>query len=454
MPQPFELTVAEASAEIRTGRLSPTYLIESILDRVESVESMLHAWVRLDGDSVRAIAKQYSTEQAQGRLRGPLHGIPIGVKDIYFTAGLATEAGSALHAGFIPDHDADCVARLRQAGALILGKTETTQFAMADPAPTRNPWNLEHTPGGSSSGSAAAVAARMAPAALGTQTAGSVLRPAAYCGVVGFKPTYGRLSRGGIFPLAWTLDHPGILTRSVADAQLLLGVMDERPGVPADGLGAASPRFGLLRGPFLQRADSETLDSLEAAAATLAKAGATVREVALPERFDLSLDVHHLIMTAEAAAYHATAHHQSPESYRPLLRAAIEVGSLIPASAYLQAQRLRAELSQEMMSLFAGVDCLLMPSTPAPAPPGLATTGDPLFNAPWSLFGFPALALPSGLSRAGLPLSLQIIAPASADERLLQIAAWCERAIGPLPAPDVLPAVSTQAHDPLPTRDP
>lgn len=435
MPEPYELTASEAAAAIAAGRLAPPDLVDSLLERIEALEPAVHAWARIDVEGVRSAARQCAAELAEGRRRGPLHGVPLGFKDIYYTAGLGTEAGSPLLAGFVPDRDAETVARLRAAGAIVLGKTETTQFASGDAAPTRNPYNLAHTPGGSSSGSAAAVAARMVPAALGSQTAGSVLRPAAFCGIAGFKPSAGRFSLQGIIPFAWSLDHPGVLARSVADLRLFFTLLDEYGGSAPEPAEIAAPKLGLLRGAFLDRAEPEALANLEHVARQLASAGANVREVRLPDDFDLALEVHQIIMVTEAAAYHAAAHAARPRAYRRRLKTAIEVGELIPAVAYLQAQRLRAELTEAAGGLFAGVDCLLMPAATGPAPAGIESTGDPAFNAPWSLFGMPAIALPSGLSRSGLPLGLQIIGPALADVRLLSAAAWCERFIAPLPAP-------------------
>jgi len=433
--EPFELTASQVAAAIRAGRLSPVELVDSLLDRISRLDTAVHAWVRVDAERARAEARACVAEAAESRSRGPLHGVPVGLKDIYFTEGLATEAGSPLHTGFVPKQDAATVARLRRAGAIVLGKTQTTQFAMGDPAPTCNPWDLQHTPGGSSSGSAAAVAARMVPAALGTQTAGSVLRPASFCGIVGFKPTSGRFSLEGIFPLAWTLDHPGTLTRSVADARLLFSVLDER-GEHARRRGAGrAPILGLLRGAFIAKADSDALANLEVTAGRLARAGATLTDVRLPDGFDLAVEVHHVIMAAEAASYHAADHLTHPESYRPLLRTLIETGALVPASVYLHAQRLRTELVSEAAALLDGVDCLIMPSALGAAPPGLASTGNPIFNVPWSLFGLPALSIPSGLSGDGLPYGLQLIGRADADAALLDAAEWCERALGRLPMP-------------------
>jgi Asp-tRNA(Asn)/Glu-tRNA(Gln) amidotransferase A subunit family amidase len=443
MTEPYDLTAVQAAAEIAAARLAAFELVDSLIKRIAALDQHISAWVRVDGEAAYAEAQALDAESHEGRSRGPLHGVPVGFKDIYFTRGLETEAGSPLHRGFVPERDAVTVARLRAAGAIILGKTETTQFAMGDPAPTRNPWNFEHTPGGSSSGSAAAVAARMVPATLGTQTAGSVLRPASFCGVVGFKPSAGRYSLDGIFPLAWTLDHPGSLSRTVADARLLFSVLDERAETPSTGA-SRPPRIGLLRGRFIDQADAGTVEAIEQAAQTLKSAGADLHEVRLEDDFDLAVDVHHVIMASEAAGFHGPKHRAHPDAYRPILRALIETGALVPAQVYLQAQRLRSELRSRALMLFEGVDCLAMPSALGTAPAGLGSTGNPIFNAPWSLFGFPAVSIPNGLSADGLPYGLQLIGPPLADLALLGAAEWCEQSLPSLPPP-----LTLQPADPV-----
>jgi Asp-tRNA(Asn)/Glu-tRNA(Gln) amidotransferase A subunit family amidase len=435
MNEPFDLDATEAAARIAAGQLSPVDLVESLLDRIGALDGLVHAWARLDADTARRAAVLAASDANAGTLYGPLHGVPVGLKDIYLTAGLATEAGSPLYQGYVPDKDAATVARLRRAGAIILGKTETTQFAMGDAAPTRNPWNPEHTPGGSSSGSAAAVASRMVPAALGTQTAGSVLRPAAFCGVVGFKPTAGRFSLEGIFPLAWTLDHPGTISRSVRDARLLASVLDEVGDLPALRQSERPPRLGVLGGRFVERADGEALGNLDQAVQRLAAAGATLSEIRLPDDFDLVVDVHHIVMASEAAAYHLADHTGNPGAYRPNLRALIEVGSLVPAVAYLQAQRLRTELCGPVDRALRDLDCVIMPTALGTAPEGLSSTGDPAFNAPWSLFGVPSISIPCGVSGIGLPFGLQLVGPRMGDAAVLDAAEWCEGVLGPLPMP-------------------
>jgi aspartyl-tRNA(Asn)/glutamyl-tRNA(Gln) amidotransferase subunit A len=356
---------------------------------------------------------------------------------------MRTTAGSRVYANFVPTYDATTVVRLKEAGAVILGKTVTTEFATADPSPTRNPWNTAHTPGGSSSGSAAAVAARMLPAALGSQTGGSTLRPAVYNGIVGLKPTYGRISRYGVIPVSWCLDHVGILVRSVEDAALVLqtiaGHDAHDPGSLSQPIGnyvaavqqaAHPPRLGLVRQFFCEQAEADTQQHTEAVAERLARAGATVREVALPPSFATVLAAQRIIMRVEAAAFHAEMFATQRQQYGPKLRATIETGLVIPGVEYLRAQRLRRLFQDELPQMFRDVDVLLTPGAPAPAPQDLSTTGDARFQSPWTYAGVPALALPSGLSQHGMPLGIQLIAPALEEERLLRAACWCEAALG------------------------
>jgi aspartyl-tRNA(Asn)/glutamyl-tRNA(Gln) amidotransferase subunit A len=378
---------------------------------------------------------------AAGRVGGSLAGVPVGVKDIYYTKGLVTRGGSAIYQDFLPRYDATAVRKLRVAGAIILGKTATTQFASGDPPPTRNPFNLEHTPGGSSSGSGAAVGARMVPGALGTQTGGSILRPAAFCGVVGLKPTYGRIGRRGVFALSWGLDHTGVLTRTVSDAALLLAAIagpDPEDGSAADAplddyVGAVAdprpPRIGFIRGAFQQRADPDAWTRLEATADQLAAAGATVEEVKHAPDFDVNWDAHIVIMGAETASVHAQRHHEHPDTYRRLLKGSIELNQLVPAAVYLHAQRVRSHLAREALKLFDGYDVLLTASATGGAPHGIERTGDWVMTGPWTLFGFPAITIPTGLDAKRLPLGAQLATPPWQEAALLRAARWCEQAL-------------------------
>ena len=433
------LGVGELADLVRRREVSPVEVVEACLKQIEALEPKLHAWAALDPPGALEAARRCEQALRQGDAVGPLCGVPVGFKDIYYTAGLRTAAGSRVYADFVPAYDATTVVRLKEAGAVSLGKTVTTEFATADPSPTRNPWNTAHTPGGSSSGSAAAVAARMLPAALGSQTGGSTLRPAAYNGIVGLKPTYGRISRYGVIPVSWCLDHVGILVRSVADAALVLqaiaGHDAHDPGSLSQAVGdyptavqqaEKPPRIGVLRQFFFEQADAETQQHATQVVERLARAGATGHDVALPPSFATVLAAHRTIMRVEAAAFHADMFATQRQQYGAKLRETIEAGLVIPGVEYLRAQRLRRLFQEEVPRMFTDVDVLLTPATPAPAPRDLSTTGDPKFQSPWTYAGVPTIALPSGLSQHGMPLGIQLIAPALHEERLLQAARWCE----------------------------
>jgi aspartyl-tRNA(Asn)/glutamyl-tRNA(Gln) amidotransferase subunit A len=438
---PYALTLSEAARLIRENRLTPLELLESLLQRIDDLEPKLESWVTLDREKAISTAKEYSTEASEGKTRGVLHGIPVGVKDIYHAIGMRTTAGSSILAEYVPGYDATAVRRLRDSGAIILGKTETTEFACFDPAPTRNPWNTCHTPGGSSSGSAAAVSAGMCPAALGSQTGGSVIRPASFCGVVGVKPSYGRISRYGVIPVSWSLDHVGFMTRSVEDAAVVLGVLagyDPRDAssstlpVPSYERALDSinpPRLGLVKGFFRDNASEEVQVAMDEVANQLRAAGAKVEDANLPESFAAVHSAHRLIMITEAAAYHEETFRKQATDYRPNLRGMIASGLLVPANSYIKAQRIRSQFSREVAGTFEGHDCLLMPSTTMPAPRGLGSTGDPAFNSPWSFSGLPAVTLPSSLSKDGFPMGIQLVGHSFDEERLLRVAKWCEKVV-------------------------
>ncbi len=443
MVQAHELTVAQAAALVRQRQLSPVELVEALLSRASALEPALRVWVTLDADGAMEAAREGQRELERHGPRGPLHGIPVAIKDIYYTRGLRTTACSPIYAEFVPEYDATPVALLKKAGAIIMGKTVTTEFACGDPPPTRNPWDAAHTPGGSSSGSAVGVAARIFPAALGSQTAGSVVRPASYNGVVGLKPTFGRISRHGVIPVAWSLDTMGTFTRTVEDAALLLNVLaghdpndastSDLP-VPDYARALASritpPRIGLLRQFFYDRADAETRQRTDAVVERLSRQGARVEEVRVPSDFDTLLAAHRVIMTVEAAAVHQANFSARPDDYAPNVRGVVEAGMLTPAVTYMQAQRLRRRFRLEMERAIQPFDVLLTPTTPTPAPRDLSTTGDPMFQTPWTACGFPAITLPSGLSASGLPLGVQLVAAPFGEEKLLAVAHWCEQVLG------------------------
>ncbi len=433
------LSASEAAARIREGALSPVALIDELLAHIDALEPSIGAWVFIDREGGRAAARECEAEARSGRFRGPLHGVPVALKDIFHVAGMPTTAGAAASAHERPTEDAESVARLRRAGAIILGKTTTTEFAYADPTGTRNPWNLDHTPGGSSSGSAAAVSARMLPLSLGSQTGGSTLRPAAYCGIVGLKPTHGRISCRGVVPLAWSLDHVGVFSRTVADAALALEVLAGYDAAdpfsarePADRYVDAvlesqrPPRLGLVRRYFLDDATDEIATHLATVAGILERSGAIIDEIEPPESVRAIPSAGQITMQVEAATYHADRFSTRASEYGPRLHALVEAGLRTPATEYVAAQRCRQRFRHDMRALLERVDALLLPVTKTPAPAGLDSTGDPALCAPWSSAGFPAISIPSGLSRDRLPLGIQLVSRSFGESRLLAAAAWCE----------------------------
>ncbi len=442
-----ELTAAQAAELIRIRSVSPVELVETLLERARSIDGQVRAWETLDGE--RALAAARAAEKALREYPeriGPLHGVPFGAKDVFDTADLRTSAGFAPFEKRLPYRDAEAVARLKRAGAILLGKTVTTQFAVMPPSRTRNPWAEDRTPGGSSSGSGAAVAAREVPLALGTQTNGSVLRPAAYNGVVGLKPTYGRVSKRGVFPVAWSLDHVGVLARSVEDCALFLAAAAGHD--PEDAYSAARalpdlsverkskpPCFGLVR-VTLDRSAPDVAAHLTDVAQRFKAAGATVREVQLEDSPETILAVHQVIMQTEAAEVHAQLLKRHPAAYDPRLRAYLEAGRLLPGVSYVRAQRLRRRIAADMERCFMGLDVLMLP-TATDVAPGTETTGDRSLQTPSSLTGLPAVSLPSALSSERLPLAIQLIAPCWQEPRLLEVARWCESRLGRLPAPPV-----------------
>ena len=441
MAQPFDLSAADLARQIRERTITPVEVAQSLLERMDSLEPRLEAWVRVDRETVLADAKQRQEELDSGAETGPLHGVPIGIKDIYNIAGVPTTAGSKVYADYVPDETAVTINLLEKAGAVMLGKTVTTEFACMDPSHAKNPWNPAHTPGGSSSGSAVAVAARMCPVAMGSQTVGSVLRPASYNGIIGFKPTYGRVSRRGVVPVSWSLDTVGWMGRTVEDAAVLLQVMagpDEQDPVasrlPASdylsGLESSSPpKIGLITSFFMEEADRETQQRTRASVEKLASAGATVVELTLPESFDTAIPDQMLIMAAEAAAFHKPMYEKQAQDYRPKLREMLRKGLETDAATYSKALERRLRFSADMRVLAEQADVLLTPSTPTASLADLTNTGDTRFQGPWTSCGLPAITLPIGLAESGLPLGIQLIASPFEEARLLAAARWCEKVI-------------------------
>ena len=443
MAQPYEFSVAQSAEEIRQGRLSPVELAESLLGRIDDLDPGLQAWVTIDREDVISAAKDREADRTSGRSTGLIHGVPVGLKDIFYTEGMKTTACSKIYADFVPEYDATCVAKIKAAGGIVLGKAVTTEFATSDPSPTRNPWNPAHTPGGSSSGSAVAVATQMCAAALGSQTGGSTCRPAAYNGIVGLKATYGRISRYGVVPVSWSLDTVGILVRTVEDAATMLQVMaghdPNDPGsstqpVPdfLEEMRSADrpPRIGLVSGFFQEHSTNEVWQHTREAAQKLAQAGAAVEDVGLPPSFASCHSCQRVVMNVECAAFHEESFRTRADEYGPRIRAGIEMGMLVPGVDYLKAQRLRRVFRQEMTAMLEGYDVVLTPATPAPAPRDLNTTGDAAFQSPWTSAGLPTIVIPSGMSQDGLPLGIQLAAAPWQEGALLGAAQWAQKALG------------------------
>ena len=439
MSELHKLGVAEAARQIREGRITSVELAESLLERISAFDSELQAWVTVDREDVLSEARRRDEERDAGDIQGPLHGIPIGLKDIFYTEGMKTTACSPIYEEFVPGYDATCVAMLKEAGAIVLGKAVTTEFASGDPSRTRNPWNPAHTPGGSSSGSAAAVSAGMCSAALGSQTGGSTGRPAAYNGIVGLKPTYGRISCYGVVPLSWSLDTVGILTRSVEDAAIMLQAMAgydrNDPGsydapvtdyLAEMDLARTPPRIGLIREFFYDHSSQEVREHTDEVARRLAEAGAEVEEIGLPESFGSAHECQRITSSVEAAAFHEENFMARPDDYGPRIRASIEAGMRVSAVRYAQAMRARGGFRADMVAALRGVDVALTPATPGPAPKDLSTTGDPAFQSPWTSAGLPAIVIPSGMSESGLPLAAQLAGLPLQEGRMLGAARWCE----------------------------
>jgi len=420
-----QISLVDAAAGIRNGAFSSLEYTQSLLAHIDRFEPRVEAFVTIDRDAVISEANRCDSDAAAKQFRGPLHGLPIAVKDIFYTKGLRTTIGAEPFRNFIPDSDADVVLKLKQAGAIILGKTVTTVFVFLDPGPTRNAWNLDHTPGGSSSGSAAAVGARMCAGAIGSQTVGSVGRPAAYNGLVSMMPTQSRVSLKNAFPLSWPLDHAGIFGRSVADVELQLHA------IVKTAIETAAPRkpirVGVIRDFFYENATPEARTLQDAFVNRLSNtAGFQVSEAKLPAAFDLYLPIIRTILRADVAAVHENLFPAHPTAYGPKLRELIETGMLVSAEDYLHARRLRRLYQRELLRLFGTFDVLLTPAAPGPAPAGIEATGNAVMNGPWTLADFPTMTLPYALAANGLPLGIQLSAPAESEAALLQAASAIE----------------------------
>lgn len=429
------LSAADAARAVYDGVISSEQLVEACLARVRAVEDAVQAWQFLDPEYALSQARKRDEERSQGESLGPLHGVAVGIKDIMDTEDMPTEDGTVLHAGRTPADDATVVARLRAAGAVIMGKTVTTECATYTPGKTRNPHNPTHTPGGSSSGSAAAVAAGMVPLALGTQTNGSVVRPAAFCGVFGFKPTHGLISRHGVLKLSRTLDQIGLFARTIEDLALgseILVAADERDPdtrlrarIPFRDIALAEPplppSIAFIKTPLWQRTDEDTREGF---AELIEALGDRVFEVELPEITLNALELHRTIMEAEMAAALVQEYDRGRERLSESLRAQLERGRAVLAFDYQSAVARISLLNEGFAELFDRCDAILTPAVAGTAPEGLASTGDPSFCTLWTLCGMPTLSLPLLKGTNGLPIGVQLVGQRHRDARLLRTASW------------------------------
>lgn len=419
-------TIEGVGETLRNRQQTCVAVVEKCLRQIDVWEPQLRAWVSVDRHGALRRARELDADLQAGRDRGPLHGIPLGIKDLIDVAGWPTAAGSARLAREVAATDALLVTRLRNAGAIILGKTVTTQFACFDPPATHNPWNAERTPGGSSSGSAAAVATGMCLGAVGSQTGGSITRPASYCGVAGCKPTFGRIPVDGVFPVSRSLDHPGPIARSVTDLALLVEVLAAMPGLVSAPAGPA--RLGRLHGLFDEKSDPVMRPIYEAHCRRLVDAGAHINEVTLPESFHGVLSAHRKIMLYELREVHYARFATCSDDYLPGIRALLAEAAQISTAEYTQAREHQDRVRLEIGHCFRDCDALICPATPGPAP-DRSTTGDPSFNAPWSYTGLPTVSFPIGLDPDGLPLAIQLVGRADGEASLFQAASWCETII-------------------------
>ena len=429
------LTATAALRQLQQGK-SAQALVESCLQRISERESIVGAWQYFNPEQALQQAKAGDALQAAGKPLGALHGIPIAIKDNFATCDMPTGWGTPIHAGTQLGYDAAVVERLRSAGAILMGKTVLTEYAIARAGKTTNPHNPKHTPGGSSSGSAAAVADGMVPLAIGTQTVGSILRPAAYCGILGFKPSFGLISRYGVIPLSRELDHVGIFARSIEDIALIFSVLATGDGRDPDCCGSGfrfldrsitplphAPKIAFIRGTFWSQVDRSARSILQHSADAFAAAGATLTEIELPAIFDTHLETVNALVCAGAAVNHGADYDNYPQQLSAQVRELIEQGRTAPSLAYAQARQATATYSLELAQILSEFDCILTPVTTGTAPDGLEDTGSSMFCALWSLCGLPAISVPAG-SENGLPLAVQLVGSRGGDAKLLAIAAW------------------------------
>jgi len=424
----YKLGLREAAQRIREGGLSSAELMRACLARCGQLEPAIQAWQHLDAERAMDLAEAADAARRAGKAGGPLHGVPVAVKDIIDVAGMPTTMGSPIYAANIAGESARVVARLEQAGALVPGKTVTSEFAYYTPGKTRNPWNTAHTPGGSSMGSAAAVAAHMIPAALGTQTNGSVIRPAAFCGVVGFKPSYGAIATHGMLAFSGTLDTVGVFARSVADAVQLAAVIADPDRVRGAEIRvlSAPPRLIAVRSPVWHLAEPSQQAMFGQNIAALRAAGALVDEIELPAAFADAHNAQRVIMAYEGAQNLGPVQRRHRGEMSARLNAFLDEGAAIGAASHRAALEMRGHLQEEFARFVTGHDAVITPPAPGEAPADLTQTGSPTFCTIWTLLGVPAVSVPAGLGPRQLPLGLQVVGAFQADHKTLAAAAWCE----------------------------
>ena len=446
-----DLTVSELSTLLEKKEISSVELTKRFLKQIDITEDSVNAFALITRDNAFEQASESDKRRKENKEStfSELEGIPYGLKDIFDTKNILTEAGSEIYKGRIPDSDAHVVKLLNANGAVLLGKTITTEFADGHPPETKNPWDANRTPGGSSTGSAVAVATRMLPYALGTQTVGSVLRPAAYNGIVGLKPTYGLVSRSGVIPQSDSCDTVGILCRNVNDAWLILKSIigydpkDKRSSIQAESFNISEnlenfiPKIGFLNKYFMEESDEQVKNSTLSALKSLSNQGATIEELELKIDFESGFQSHRIVQQSEMAQWHEPLYSKYQNKYKPITLEYIKSGFTQNATDYINALGFRNRMRKIFIDSLKSFDVLIMPTASGLPPKDLSRTGDTRFQSPWTFTGLPSIAIPAGLSENGLPQSLQLVSSPYKERKLLNSAKWIESVLGTLTEPEI-----------------
>jgi Asp-tRNA(Asn)/Glu-tRNA(Gln) amidotransferase A subunit family amidase len=430
MSDPSLLPATELVRRIRSGQLTAAAVMEAHLERIRSREPSLRAFTHMDPGTAMEAAREADRLASSGANSGPLHGLPLGVKDVLDVAGMPSAYGSPIWAGFVPRADSAAVAMARRAGAVIIGKTVTTEFATREPGPTTNPVNPKHTPGGSSSGSAAGVAAHFFPLGYGTQTAGSILRPAAYCGIVGYMPSHGAIHRAGMKVMSESLDTIGALTRTVGDAALMIGGITGRDLGNPEARPDRAPHLLLCMGPTAAQAAPETLELMERAAETASRAGARVTRGEMPEIVAAAAKAHPVVMNMEGAQALAWELATHADRMSQILRDRLTGARAEPPEVLMAARDTFVAARAAFPGAISDYDAVLTPAAVGEAPEGLGWSGDPAFNLLWTALHAPAVSVPAGFGPHGLPLGVQIVTAPGTDAAALRWAEWMRQALG------------------------